>query len=74
MQNADDAASQKGVCIKVKTNGDYLIVSHNGYSFDKDDFDAITSAANGTKKQMKIKQDIRELALNLFLQTLVRSL
>lgn len=50
VQNADDAASQKGVCIKVKTNGDYLIVSHNGYSFDKDDFDAITSAANGTKK------------------------
>lgn len=50
VQNADDAAAEKGVCIKVKTNGDYLIVCHNGYSFDKDDFDAITSAANGTKK------------------------
>lgn len=50
VQNADDAASEKGVHIKVKTDGDYLIVCHNGYSFDKDDFEAITSAANGTKK------------------------
>ncbi len=50
VQNADDAASEKGVRIKVKSDGDYLIVCHNGYSFDKDDFEAITSAANGTKK------------------------
>lgn len=50
VQNADDAASQKGVHIKVKTAGDFLIISHNGVSFDKDDFDAIVSAANGTKK------------------------
>lgn len=50
VQNADDAASSKGVHIKVKTADDFLIVSHNGLSFDKDDFDAIVSAANGTKK------------------------
>lgn len=50
IQNADDAAAEKGVFIKVKTNGDYLIVQYNGKSFDKDDFEAITSAANGTKK------------------------
>ena len=50
IQNADDAASEKGVLINVKTSGDYLIVRHNGNSFDKDDFEAITSAANGTKK------------------------
>jgi predicted RNA-binding protein with RPS1 domain len=50
VQNADDAASSKGVHIKVKTVDDFLIVSHNGLSFDKDDFDAIVSAANGTKK------------------------
>ena len=49
VQNADDAASSKGVHIKVKTVDDFLIVSHNGLSFDKDDFDAIVSAANGTK-------------------------
>ena len=50
VQNADDAASTKGVHIKVTTEGDFLVVSHNGVSFDKDDFDAIVSAANGTKK------------------------
>jgi len=50
IQNADDAASKNGVHIIVKTDGDYLVVRHNGYSFDKDDFEAITSAANGTKK------------------------
>ena len=50
IQNADDAASEKGVFIKVKTDGDFLLVQHNGNSFDKDDFDAITSSANGTKK------------------------
>ena len=50
VQNADDAAAQKGVYVNVKSKGDFLIVRHNGNSFDKDDFDAITSSANGTKK------------------------
>lgn len=66
VQNADDAASSKGVHIKVKTVDDFLIVSHNGLSFDKDDFDAIVSAANGTKKQTRIKLDIRALDSKLF--------
>ncbi|MCQ2147343.1 MAG: S1 RNA-binding domain-containing protein [Bacteroidales bacterium] len=50
IQNADDASSKKGVTVKVETQGDYLTLSHNGFSFDRDDFEAITSAANGTKK------------------------
>lgn len=50
IQNADDAAAQDGVIVKVKTQGDFLVIRHNGYSFDKDDFEAITSSANGTKK------------------------
>lgn len=50
VQNADDAAAQRGVYINVKTEGDYLIVKHNGYSFDREDFVSITTAANGTKK------------------------
>lgn len=50
IQNADDAAAQNGVSVIVKSIGDFLIVRHNGNSFDKDDFDAITSSANGTKK------------------------
>lgn len=50
IQNADDAAAEKGVLIAVKTQGDYLLLQHNGYSFDKEDFVSITTAANGTKK------------------------
>lgn len=51
IQNADDAASQKGgVSINSFTTKDYLVFCHDGFSFDKYDFDAITSAAVGTKK------------------------
>lgn len=50
IQNADDAAAINGVNIVVNTISDYLVLSYNGYSFNKDDFEAITSAANGTKK------------------------
>ncbi len=50
VQNADDAASQNGVVINVDTKDNYLLLRHNGFSFDKDDFVSITTAANGTKK------------------------
>lgn len=50
IQNADDASSESGVSVFVKTEGDYLTIVHNGFSFDREDFEAITSAANGTKK------------------------
>lgn len=50
IQNADDASSETGVSVSVKTEGNYLTVVHNGFSFDREDFEAITSAANGTKK------------------------
>lgn len=51
IQNADDAAPEKdGVSINSFTTGDYLVFCHDGFSFDKYDFDAITSAAVGTKK------------------------
>ncbi|MDD5996579.1 MAG: hypothetical protein PUC42_06730 [Bacteroidales bacterium] len=50
LQNADDAAPQNGVSVNFNTFGNYLIVSHDGFSFNKYDFEAITSAANGTKK------------------------
>ena len=50
IQNADDSAASNGVKIFAKTDQDYLIIKYNGYSFNKDDFEAITSAANGTKK------------------------
>ena len=50
IQNADDASSESGVSVSVKTEGDYFTIIHNGFSFDREDFEAITSAANGTKK------------------------
>ena len=50
IQNADDASSENGVSVSVKTEGDYLTIVHDGFSFDREDFEAITSAANGTKK------------------------
>lgn len=51
IQNADDAAPEKdGVSINSFTTGDYLVFCHDGFSFDKYDFEAITSAAVGTKK------------------------
>lgn len=51
IQNADDAAPQKkGVSVNSFTAGDYLVFCHDGFSFDKYDFEAITSAAVGTKK------------------------
>ena len=51
IQNADDAAPQKdGVSINSFTTGDYLVFCHDGFSFDRYDFEAITSAAVGTKK------------------------
>lgn len=50
IQNADDASPENGVSVTVKTEGDYLTIIHNGFSFDREDFEAISSAANGTKK------------------------
>lgn len=50
IQNADDSSAQKGVSIYITTTDNYLVFCHNGYSFSKDDFEAITSSANGTKK------------------------
>lgn len=51
IQNADDAAPERdGVSINSFTIRDYLVFCHDGFSFDKYDFEAITSAAVGTKK------------------------
>ncbi|RRD78288.1 S1 RNA-binding domain-containing protein [Tannerella forsythia] len=50
LQNADDAASTNGVKVKVQIAGKYLVLTHDGYSFNKDDFESITSAAKSTKR------------------------
>lgn len=55
LQNADDASSAKGVSMKVQSRGNYLIISHDGFAFSKNDFDSITSAAKSTKSSNKKK-------------------
>lgn len=55
IQNADDSASQCGVQIKLQVIDNYFVLSHNGYSFSKHDFDSIISAAKSTKGSNKKK-------------------
>ena len=55
LQNADDAAPKLGVQLKVQLENGYFIVTHNGFSFSKHDFDSITSAAKSTKSAKKEK-------------------
>lgn len=54
LQNADDAAapmSKNAVEVVVDKKDDYLLFSHNGCSFNRTDFIAISSAANSTKRK-----------------------
>lgn len=55
LQNADDSASDNGVIVKVQMNGQYFILTHDGYAFNKHDFESITSAAKSTKSANKKK-------------------
>lgn len=50
LQNADDAAAEKGVRVKLQINNDYFILAHDGYSFNQHDFESIISAAKSTKR------------------------
>ena len=50
LQNADDAAAKDGVQFNVETTDEYLIVTHNGLSFNLEDFESIISAAKSTKR------------------------
>lgn len=49
LQNADDSAACNGVQFSVETEGDYLIITHDGKSFNLNDFQSIISAAKSTK-------------------------
>lgn len=55
LQNADDAPGKEKVEFHIDTNGDYLFVMHDGIPFSRDDVDAITSAAESTKRKDKKK-------------------
>tara|TARA_B110000211_G_scaffold136727_1_gene156418 strand:- start:3091 stop:8529 length:5439 start_codon:yes stop_codon:yes gene_type:complete len=55
LQNADDAPGKEKVEFHIDINGDYFFVMHDGVSFSKEDINAITSAAQSTKKKDKKK-------------------
>jgi hypothetical protein len=55
IQNADDAPGKEKVEFHIDINGDYFFVMHDGAPFNKDDVDAITSAAESTKRNDKKK-------------------
>lgn len=55
LQNADDAPGKEKVEFHIDVNGDYFFVMHDGSPFNKDDINAITSAAQSTKKKDKKK-------------------
>lgn len=50
LQNADDAASENGVKVKLQIGDNYFVLTHDGYAFNKHDFESITSAAKSTKR------------------------
>lgn len=50
LQNADDASSKRGVKVMVQMKDNYLIFTHDGLSFSRQDFRSIVSTANSTKK------------------------
>lgn len=50
LQNADDASSKRGVKVMVQIQDNYLIFTHDGLSFSRQDFRSIVSTANSTKR------------------------
>lgn len=55
LQNADDAAAKNGVKVKLQLKGQFFLLSHDGYSFNRHDFESITTAAKSTKSANKNK-------------------
>lgn len=50
LQNADDASSKRGVKVMIQIQNNYLIFTHDGLSFSRQDFKSIVSTANSTKR------------------------
>lgn len=55
IQNADDSPGRENVEFHIDTSGEYFFVMHDGKPFSRDDVDAITSAAESTKRKDKKK-------------------
>ncbi len=50
LQNADDAPGKDKVGFHIDISGDYFFIMHDGAPFNQDDVEAITSAAESTKR------------------------
>lgn len=55
LQNADDSPDKEKVEFHVDAKRDYLFIMHDGSPFSREDVNAITSAAQSTKKKDKKK-------------------
>ncbi len=55
LQNADDTPAGDEVSFHIAAHEEYLLFMHNGLPFNKDDVEAITSAAESTKKNDRKK-------------------
>ena len=50
LQNADDSSSKRGVNVMMQIKDNFLILTHDGFSFSRQDFRSIVSTANSTKR------------------------
>ncbi|WP_367769068.1 ATP-binding protein [Flavobacterium sp. WC2421] len=55
LQNADDTPAGNEVSFHIDAYYDYLLIMHNGLPFNQDDVEAITSAAESTKRNDRKK-------------------
>ena len=55
LQNADDSAPENGVQVKLQLTDDHFVLTHDGFPFNKHDFESITSAAKSTKSAKEKK-------------------
>lgn len=70
LQNADDAAPENGVKVKLQLSDNYFVVTHDGFAFNKHDFESITSAAKAQRVQAVRKQAIKVLGSSQYSQIL----
>lgn len=55
LQNADDSAPEIGTNVKIQICNNYFVITHNGFAFNKNDFNSIVSAAQSTKSMQANK-------------------
>jgi len=55
LQNADDTPAGDEVSFHIDAHEDYMLFMHNGIPFNRDDVEAITSAAESTKRHDRKK-------------------